>query len=86
MIASKVTKRNQTTIPRQICDALKIQPGQILIYEIENGSVILRSHKGAMASFGALKPKLRISGKFKTERASAREDWSKHSGGEGTVP
>jgi bifunctional DNA-binding transcriptional regulator/antitoxin component of YhaV-PrlF toxin-antitoxin module len=34
MITSKVTKRGQTTLPRQVRDALKVKPGQSLVYEV----------------------------------------------------
>lgn len=44
MIAkSKVTKRNQTTLPKAVIDALGIKPADRIFYEIEEGKVILHS-------------------------------------------
>jgi len=44
MIAkSKVTKKNQTTLPKAVIDALGIKPADRIFYEIEEGKVILHS-------------------------------------------
>jgi bifunctional DNA-binding transcriptional regulator/antitoxin component of YhaV-PrlF toxin-antitoxin module len=44
MIAkSKVTKKNQTTLPKVVIDALGIKPADRIFYEIEEGKVILHS-------------------------------------------
>ena len=51
---STVTKRGQTTIPGAIRQALRIQPGDRLQYEIDGDQVIFRRHPGAMALKGAL--------------------------------
>ena len=85
MITSKVTIRGQTTLPRQIRDALAIQPGQSLVYEPQGDYVILRVHPGALASFGALQGKPPGTD-FAAARADAREAWADHAGTEGTCP
>jgi AbrB family looped-hinge helix DNA binding protein len=44
MIAkSKVTTKNQTTIPKSVIDALGLKPADQIFYEIEEGKVILHS-------------------------------------------
>lgn len=41
MITSKLTSKSQTTIPQSVRRALKLSPGDLVIYEISNGQVIL---------------------------------------------
>ncbi len=84
MITSKVTLRGQTTLPRPIRDALNVKPGQSLVYEVEGDRVVLHSHPGVLASFGALKKKDK--GRppdFKKARAATREEWAGHAEREG---
>jgi len=41
-ITSKLTAKNQTTIPKAIVEALQIKPSSMLLYEIEpDGRVVL---------------------------------------------
>lgn len=75
MITSKVTKKGQTTIPRKIRNALRVEAGQSLVYEVTKDGVILRAHPGSAASFGALKLKKSQPVSYEQERQSAREDW-----------
>ena len=42
MIKSKLTSKSQTTIPQPVRYALDLRPGDEVVYEIENGRVILR--------------------------------------------
>ncbi len=84
MISSTVTQRGQTTIPRQIRDALHVEAGTRIIYEIVDGAVVIRTHPGATASFGALKPKSRKdASSLKDARARARNEWADHASKEG---
>ena len=41
MIKSKLTTKAQTTIPRAVREALQLEPGDELIYEIAGDQVIL---------------------------------------------
>ena len=75
MITSKVTRRGQTTLPRQIRNALQVEAGQSLVYEVTDAGVLLRAHPGVMASFGALKPKQSTGVDYDQARRAAREDW-----------
>jgi len=51
---STVTKKGQTTIPGAVRQALRIQPGDRLQYEIDGDQVTFRRHPGAMALKGIL--------------------------------
>jgi AbrB family looped-hinge helix DNA binding protein len=42
MIASKISSKGQVTIPKKVREALGVQPGDLVKYEIENGVVSLR--------------------------------------------
>ncbi len=42
MITSKLTTKAQTTIPQPVRTALRLQPGDELVYQIEDQQVILR--------------------------------------------
>ena len=75
MITSKITKRGQTTLPRQIRNALQLESRQSLVYELTEDGVIIRAHPGAMALFGSLKPKAKTAPAYDEERRAARGDW-----------
>jgi bifunctional DNA-binding transcriptional regulator/antitoxin component of YhaV-PrlF toxin-antitoxin module len=50
MIAqSKITKKNQTTIPKAILRVLGATPGSELLYEVEDGVVRLRVRSGRLS-------------------------------------
>ncbi len=84
MITSTVSKRGQTTLPRQVRDALRISSGRRLIYDIKGDRVIVRAHPGIMASFGSLKsyaPKTNTP--WEEIRNAAHEEWADHAAKEG---
>jgi bifunctional DNA-binding transcriptional regulator/antitoxin component of YhaV-PrlF toxin-antitoxin module len=84
MITSKLTKRSQTTIPRQVRNALHLKPGQSLVYDIEADRVVMRAHPGALASYGALKGKGKQAPMdFGEARQIAREEWVENVAEEG---
>jgi antitoxin PrlF len=47
MIVSKLTSKAQTTIPQPVRAALHLQPGDELVYEIEDQRVILTKARGS---------------------------------------
>jgi AbrB family looped-hinge helix DNA binding protein len=51
---STVTSKGQTTIPGQVRDALKIQPGDRLEYAVHGDHATIRVHPGARSLAGAL--------------------------------
>lgn len=63
LVSSKITRRNQTTLPRAVLDALGLKPADRLVYEIENGLIILRAKTERLADI-----KDRFAG-FGTKRA-----------------
>lgn len=46
-ITSKLTAKNQTTIPKAVVEALQIKPSSMLLYEIEADGRVLLSAKSA---------------------------------------
>lgn len=49
VVTSKLTRKNQTTLPRAVVDVLGIKPSDRLVYEIEESRVILRAKTGRLA-------------------------------------
>ena len=41
-VASKLTSKSQTTIPREVRERLGLRPGDTIVYEIEGDTVRLR--------------------------------------------
>jgi antitoxin PrlF len=39
---SKVTSKGQTTLPREVREALSLRPGDRVVYEIEDDAVMIR--------------------------------------------
>lgn len=63
LASSKITKKHQTTLPRAVLDALGLKPSDRLVYEIENGLVVLRAKterlvelKNRFLHFGVKRP------------------------------
>ena len=46
-ITSKLTSKNQTTIPKAVVEALQIRPSSLLLYEIEPDGRVVLSAKSA---------------------------------------
>jgi AbrB family looped-hinge helix DNA binding protein len=46
---STLTRKNQTTVPKVIVEALGLKPADQLVYEIEDDHVILRARTGRLA-------------------------------------
>lgn len=52
---STVTSKGQTTVPREVREALGLGPRQRIVYQIEDGTVRIRAAGGSLlASAGAL--------------------------------
>ncbi len=41
-VASRLTSKAQTTIPREVRDKLSLRPGDTIVYEIEDDTVRMR--------------------------------------------
>ncbi len=48
-LSSRLTRKNQTTVPKAVIDALGMKPSDRLVYEIEADRVILRARTGQLA-------------------------------------
>ena len=46
VLHSRITSKSQTTIPKKVREALKVGPGDTLVYELEKGRVIVRKATG----------------------------------------
>lgn len=42
MLTSTISSKGQVTIPKEIREALGIQAGDVIAYEVKNGAVLLR--------------------------------------------
>ena len=73
---STVTRKGQTTLPLQIREALHLQPGDRISYEVLGDSVVTRAQPGVMALFGSLGPSAELAGRpFNEARELARKVW-----------
>ncbi len=41
-VFGRLTSKSQTTVPKKVREALDLEPGDALVYEIEDGRVVLR--------------------------------------------
>jgi AbrB family looped-hinge helix DNA binding protein len=73
---STITRKGQTTLPLLIREALHLQPGDRISYEVLGDSVVIRAQPGVMALFGALSPSVEMAGRpFSEAREQARKAW-----------
>jgi antitoxin PrlF len=50
-IFSKISVKNQTVIPIEVCERLKLQPGDILRYRVTEDGILLDKATGAAEPF-----------------------------------
>lgn len=62
---------------------MQVTAGQSIVYELIDDGVVIRVHPGALASFGALKPRKKVSANYRQIRDAVREDWADHVAEEG---
>ncbi len=56
-ITSKLTAKNQTTIPKAVVNALRIKPSSLLVYEIDSeGRVVLTAKSATFEELAASFP------------------------------
>ncbi len=73
MLHSTVTSKGQTTIPGRVRDALHIEPGDKLEYEIVGDHATVRVHPGLRSLKGALASKKGKGMSFAEIRRAAAE-------------
>jgi antitoxin PrlF len=72
MLESTITDRGQTTVPKEVRDALGIKPRQRLQWDLAaDGTITVRREPSALALFGSLKPRKKFPG-IKEEKAALR--------------
>ena len=83
MIQSTLTDKGQTTVPRQVREALGLKPRDQLQWAIaEDGSVTVRPEPSALALFGSLKSAVPFPG-IKQEKAAMCELMARQAAEEG---
>ena len=73
MAISTLTDKGQTTVPREIREALKVKPRQRLTCALqENGSAIVRPQRSALELFASLKSPKKFRGRAAEREAVSR--------------
>ena len=80
MIKSKLTTKAQTTIPRPVRDALRLEVGDEIAYQIQGDRVML-----TRASSSAVDDPFATFGEWETE-ADRKASWCSSSSGRGGAP
>ena len=84
MVESTITDKGQTTVPRQVREALGLKPRSRLQWDIAaDGTVIVKPEPSALALFGSLKSKVPFPG-LKEEKDAAREIMASEAAHEGS--
>jgi AbrB family looped-hinge helix DNA binding protein len=84
MLHSTVTKKGQTTLPSRVRRALNMKPGDKLVYELEEKSVVVRVDPGTRSLMGSLPSDKGKGISFKTIRDRAAKAWKRGAGNEGS--
>lgn len=72
MVESTLTEKGQTTVPKEVRDALGIKPRQRLQWDLEtDGTVTVRPEPSALPLYGSLKARKKFPG-VKSEKAALR--------------
>jgi bifunctional DNA-binding transcriptional regulator/antitoxin component of YhaV-PrlF toxin-antitoxin module len=48
MIRSTITSKRQTTVPKEVCDALEVGPGDKITWEVRGGAVAVTTTRPAL--------------------------------------
>lgn len=84
MTQSTITDKFQTTIPREVREALGLRPRQRISYEVRSDqSVVLRPEPALDELFGSLKLKRPVAS-TQEEKQAAREAMARETAGKGT--
>ena len=85
MTQSTITDKFQTTIPREVREALQLKPRQRLSYEVRtDGSVVMRPELALDELFGSLKLRRPVAS-TREEKQTARESMAREAAGEGSA-
>ncbi|MFT5190241.1 MAG: antitoxin PrlF [Verrucomicrobiales bacterium] len=84
MVESTLTDKGQTTVPRQVREALGLKPRSRLQWDIEeDGTVIVKPEPSALTLFGSLKSKVPFPG-IKEEKDAVCEIMASEAAQEGS--
>ena len=71
-VTSKLTAKNQTTIPKAVVEALQVKPSSMLVYEIEpDGRVLLTAKSASCAGLAGTFPKKKLKKTVSLEQMDA---------------
>ena len=71
-VTSKLTAKNQTTIPKAVVEALQAKPSSMLVYEIEpDGRVLLTAKSASFADLAGTFPKKKLKKTVSLEQMDA---------------
>ena len=71
-VTSKLTAKNQTTIPKAVVEALQVKPSSMLVYEIEpDGRVLLTAKSASFADLAGTFPKKKLKKTVSLEQMDA---------------
>lgn len=85
MTQSTITDKFQTTIPREVREALQLKPRQRLSYEVRpDGSVVVRPEPALDELFGSLKLHRPVAA-IRQEKWAAREAMARDAAAEGAA-
>lgn len=86
MLESTITDKGQTTVPRQVRDALGLEPRKRLQWDIlADGTATVRPEPSPLDLFASLKSDVPFSG-LEEERAAVRAAVADQAAKEGTEP
>ena len=85
MIRSSVTRRWQTTVPAEVRRALRLKPGEALVYEIRGETAVIRPERGSLTDLRGSLSGDRAAGSREEEREAARRHVSAQEGRKGTT-
>lgn len=86
MLESTITDKGQTTVPKEVRDALGIKPRQRLQWDLAtDGTVTVRPEPSALALYGSLKSRKKFPG-IKEEKAAMRRHVAKQAAHEDREP
>jgi len=51
MQTSRLSSKGQVTIPKEIREAIGLEPGNLIVYEVQNGAVVLKRIEAFDAAF-----------------------------------
>ena len=81
---STITGRGQTTIPRNVREALNLKPGDVITYEIEGKSAIIKPAASILTLMGSMRyENMPVETNLGKIREQSISQWAAHAAKEG---